>query len=88
MKMTKLIAIVLAVSSMLTVSALAVSAVSTKDITVKVNDTVIRCPDQAVSVGALVEITDVRQWNNNDAIPWRGFPQIGNQRIKDHLVCA
>ena len=46
MKMTKLIAIVLAVSSMLTVSALAVSAASTKDITVKVNDTVIRFPDQ------------------------------------------
>ena len=46
MKMTKLIAIVLAVISMLTVSALAVSAASTKDITVKVNDTVIRCPDQ------------------------------------------
>ena len=44
--MTKLIAIVLAVSSMLTVSALAVSAASTKDITVKVNDTVIRFPDQ------------------------------------------
>ena len=46
MKMTKLIALVLAVSSMLTVSALAVSAASTKDITVKVNDTVIRFPDQ------------------------------------------
>ena len=46
MKMTKLIAIVLAVSSMLTVSALAVSTASTKDITVKVNDTVIRFPDQ------------------------------------------
>ena len=46
MKMTKLIAIVLAVSSMLTVSALAVSAASTKDITVKVNDTVILFPDQ------------------------------------------
>ena len=46
MKMTKLIAIVLAVSSMLTVSALAVSAASTTNITVKVNDTVIRFPDQ------------------------------------------
>ena len=41
MKMTKLFAIVLAVSSMLTVSALAVSAASTTNITVKVNDTVI-----------------------------------------------
>ena len=46
MKMTKLIAIVLAVSSMLTVSVLAVSAASTTNITVKVNDTVIRFPDQ------------------------------------------
>ena len=46
MKMTKLFAIVLAVSSMLTVSALAVSAASTTNITVKVNDTVIRFPDQ------------------------------------------
>lgn len=46
MKMTKLFAIVLAVSSMLTVSVLAVSAASTTNITVKVNDTVIRFPDQ------------------------------------------
>ena len=76
MKMTKLIAIVLAVSSMLTVSALAVSATSTTNITVKVNDTVIHFPDQKPIVQNERTLVPVRfvaealgydvEWNKTD----------------------